>query len=286
MLIKTVYIFGLVVFTTYSFSSEDKNDMPINDFTTIVNDLKRALNLDRAFEVIHQYLKTAIHNGQKHSYQQFKDDWSNLKFHPVEIAKFIHQSIWAIIVNGSLAIIKVFHYYHSIFLEDLKEKCDIYFRETDPFHPWNVMEQENKQSPLYVLIYGGIISLVFMKFLSSWNFLLYIAVSFLVYYFGGTPLVFKWILYIIGLLWFAFDIITRYSLYAAIAVVTLYFSRFIMPWKAVDRMPHSSQISPERPQQKEIKTLQSRLKNMEDKTHLIKERLERLYLLIDKKENE
>ncbi|XP_012561025.1 uncharacterized protein LOC105846623 isoform X1 [Hydra vulgaris] len=284
MLIKTVFIFGLVVFTTYS--SEDKKDIPINDFAALVNDLKQALNLDRVFEVIHQYLKTAINNGQKYSYQQFKDDWRNLKVHPVDIAKFVHQSIWAIIVNGSLAIIKVFYYYHNFFLEYLKKKCDIYFEKIDPFHPWNVMEQENKQTPLYLFIYGGILSLVFMRFLSSWNFLLYIAASFLVHYIGGTPLVFKWILSIIGFLWFAFDIITSYPLHAAIAVVTLYFSRFILPWMAVDRMPHSSQILPERFRQNEIKTLQSRLKNMEEKTYLINERLERLYTLIDKKENE
>ncbi|XP_065683155.1 uncharacterized protein LOC105846623 isoform X2 [Hydra vulgaris] len=252
MLIKTVFIFGLVVFTTYS--SEDKKDIPINDFAALVNDLKQALNLDRVFEVIHQYLKTAINNGQKYSYQQFKDDWRNLKVHPVDIAKFVHQSIWAIIVNGSLAIIKVFYYYHNFFLEYLKKKCDIYFEKIDPFHPWNVMEQENKQTPLYLFIYGGILSLVFMRFLSSWNFLLYIAASFLVHYIGGTPLVFK--------------------------------CRFILPWMAVDRMPHSSQILPERFRQNEIKTLQSRLKNMEEKTYLINERLERLYTLIDKKENE
>jgi len=61
-------------------------------------------------------------------------------------------------------------------------------------HPWNVMMDKNEQHVSFlVFVYGLMTSLVLIKILSWWNFMVYLAFGFLIYSFGGPYLVFKWL---------------------------------------------------------------------------------------------
>ena len=89
-------------------------------------------------------------------------------------------------------------------------------------------------------------------------------------------------------MWFAFEIITSYPLHAAVTVVVLYLSSFIFPWIVAKGTPERIYVrsSPETFRQNEIKALHSRINNMEEKTCLINKKLEQLYALIEKQEND
>ena len=63
MLMKSTFFFGWIVIIACSYSNEHRSDIPQNDFSTLVNDLRKILHLDEALEVIRQYFETAIQNG-------------------------------------------------------------------------------------------------------------------------------------------------------------------------------------------------------------------------------
>ena len=72
------------------------------------------------------------------------------------------------------------------------------------FHPWNVMMEQNEQSVSFlVFVYSLMISLILIKLLSWWNFMVYLAFGFLIYSFGGPYMVFKW--YVVLLAYYKFD---------------------------------------------------------------------------------
>ena len=58
-----------------------------------------------------------------------------------------------------------------------------------------MMDKNEQHVSFLVFIYGLMTSLVLVKILSWWNFMVYLSVGFLVYSFGGPYMVFKWLVY-------------------------------------------------------------------------------------------
>lgn len=61
-------------------------------------------------------------------------------------------------------------------------------------HPWNMMMEKDEQHISFlVFVYGLALSLILIKLLSWWNFMVYLAICFLIYSFGGAQMVMKWL---------------------------------------------------------------------------------------------
>ncbi|XP_066932083.1 uncharacterized protein [Clytia hemisphaerica] len=295
---KSFFFVLLFLFANQTTAGREHDDFPKDDYKTFFKDLNEALGLEQLLDTIGFYFRTYIRIGQAYTWQKFNNDWKDLQTSPsvFKLFHFIHKLFWVAISQTGVKLIHAMRDGQVFLLHFLKKKCDKTLDKNSALHPWNVLMEQNEQSVSFlVFVYGLMISLILIKILSWWNFMVYLAFGFLVYSFGGPYMVFKWLLTITALVWFIFDFVLTYPFQTAIAILTLYgmvhitwllrsivnliFGRSDTPPPTPRHYRDYPDASPPRDRHRaegEFTELTNRIDGMERRTELLNDRLDQL----------
>lgn len=272
-----------------------------NDFARIISDINEYLGLKSIFTEISTRLKITIIEARRYTREEFDTDWKQLRDNP-GLRNFIHfvrKVTWPAVVLPCIKIIDTTGTAQLFFLKFLKKKCDIYIGKNALLHPWNMLMEQNKQQlSMVVFAYFMALSFVFLKILSWWNFMVYLACVFLAYSFGGQYLVFKWLLTVTGVIWFVVDLLLKYPLQVAILIIVVFILSyvkgfFLLPFidntvpsprrNSRERMHNGRESTADKQHiQRDFHVLTSRLDGMEIKTDVLADKLEQLTKSMEK----
>lgn len=302
---KIVFIFLVALVTTV----QSETEYTRNDYKHFFKDLGEALGIEKILDTVGLYFRTWIRIGQSYNWKKFDNDIAYLQ-KDLNLKKafyFIHKMWWVGVAQCSVRAIEFCSQSQRILLRFLKEKCDHFLGREAALHPWNVMMQQNQQHISFLIfVYSLALSLIAIKLLSWWNFMVYLAFWFLVYSFGGPYTVFKGLLTVTAFVWFIGDLVLTYPFHAAVGIFTLFGMRYVwwfttslfglfLPVRDSDHAdgappsPSTNLNGGYRPREnryrnenRDISILTSRIDGMERKTDILTDRLEQLSRAMDR----
>jgi len=286
----------------YSWTWEDvpednaKSHFPDNEFLKVGRDFFNKVQKNKYLEKLKQHAQKAVRIGEEYSVAQFHTDIEN-GYERMDIFKLVAVTIkglWALVVH---TFVHLFHFADTVqryVFNFLRGKLDDTLGNNSEYHPFVVMSAGNKKHiEFYVFVLLLAVLFTIGRFLSWLEYLSVIAASFLVYSYGGSLILFKLTLFIIGVIWLSIDTVMTYPLEAACLILTIFVSNFIR-----DRVSHSTagpypsnavynnqQPSPRTTRhasRADILQMDQRIMSMESKTDLLNDRLERLSNVIER----
>jgi len=281
-MVSITLLISTITCQSHKSTDDSKQSLPKNEFLTILNDIYEKLGMKEVSQNLNNYLKKSVREGQRYTSTNFETDWNNLKENPASVISFVRKVTWPAIVHSSMKIMEIITAMQEFLLRFMKYKCDEYLGKDALFHPWNILNDKDTQNVSFIVFaYAVAISLILVRLLSWWNFMVFVALSFLLYSFGGPYLVFKWLLCITGAVWYLFDVTLKYPYQVAVAIIAIFLLSYVKgvfaftasgeerppPWKVEKRFQTID---------REYNSLTNRLDSMEEKTNLLNRKLDTL----------
>ena len=284
-----IFVIGLLLYPNIVnteneyFYSGEQSEFPQNDFLKIFQDTWKKLGADKWLQSFSVAMRDAVQEGQRSDMRTLEIEWKMIQKNPrpQDVFFFALKAVWAFIVHSFIELFKILEWIQVYILRFMRHKCDTYLGKDSPYHPWALLDSDPTQVSFLIFVYGLAVSLILMRFLTWFQYSVFLAVSFMAHSFGGPHMVFKWLVFVTGTIWFLFDLLIAYPFHFASVILLIFVVRLLRVFASKDSLDSPRAVShqpihPEVAKRIELRDLEKRVERFETAERLLSDRVDRL----------